>query len=99
MRPLACQLAQGLDLNKYQPAYDSQNIRIKPPSRPVLDLTPQRRKQLFAPELDPSIILNDEANFEALTGINWTSDGLQMPDDEEPAQDDSAPSSSKQQEN
>lgn len=97
MRPLACQLAQGLDLNKYQPAYDSLNIRVKPPSHPVTDLTPQRRKQLFAPELDPSIIINEEATFEALMGIDWTSDDLQMADNEEPAQDDPARSSSKQQ--
>ena len=70
MRPLACQLAQGLNLTKYQLAYDSNNTRIKAPSHVVVDLTPQRRKHMFAPDLDPSLILNDEATFEALTGVD-----------------------------
>jgi hypothetical protein len=87
MWPLACQLAQELDLTKYQPAYDSNNTRIKPPSFDIVDLTPQRRKHIFASDIDPSLALNDEATFEALTGIDWTSDNLQIASNEEPARD------------
>ena len=76
MRPLASQLAEETDLSKYQAAYDSKNICIKPPSHEIVDLTPPRRKHVFAPDLDPSIIINDEAVFEALTSINWTLDDL-----------------------
>ena len=95
MRPLACQLAQEVDLSKYQAAYDSNNIRIKPPSHEIMDLTPPRCKHTFAPHLDPSLIINDEATFEALTGIDWTSITLQMADDNEPAQDDPEASTSR----
>jgi hypothetical protein len=88
MRPLACQLAQELDLKKYQPTYDSNNIRLKAPSFDVVDLTPQRRKHIFASDIEPSLVMNDEAIFEALTGMDWTSNNLQIKNDEEPAQDD-----------
>ena len=92
MWPLACKLVQELNLNKYQPAYDSNNAKIKPPSHDVIDLIPPRRKLIFAPNVDPSVILNDEATFEALTGINWTSADLQMVNKEEAVWD--APESS-----
>ena len=70
MQPLACQLAQELDMKKYQSAYDSENTRIKAPSFDVVDLTPQMPKHIFAYDIDPSSIINDEAIFEALSGID-----------------------------
>lgn len=96
MRPVACKLIEELNLNHYTPAYDDDNNKIKPPSHDVVDLIPPRRKHIFAPDFDPSIILNDEATFKALTSIDWTSADLQMVDEEEPARDD--PESSKRQE-
>ena len=47
MRPLACQLAQELDLKKYQLVYDINNTRIKPPAFDIVHLTLQRRKHIF----------------------------------------------------
>jgi len=79
---------QEPDLKKYQPAYDSNNTRIKVPSFDVVDLTPQRRKHIFAPNINPSSIINDEAIFEALTGVNWTLGNLQIGNEEELAQGD-----------
>ena len=47
------------------------------------------RKHTFAPEIDPSELIDDEAEFQALTGINWSSPNFQtMEEEEEPVQDD-----------
>ena len=75
-------------MNNYTAAYDYNNQKIKLPAHNVANLIPPRCKHIFAPEVDHSIILNDEATFEALTGINWTTADLQMIDEEEPARDD-----------
>ena len=37
----------------------------------IVDLIPPIRKHTFAPEIDPSELIDDEAEFQALTGINW----------------------------
>jgi hypothetical protein len=92
MQPVACKLIEELNLNKYTLAYDDNNQKIKPPAHDVVSLIPPRRKHIFAPDIDHSIILNDEATFEALTGINCTMADLQMIDKEELAQDDPQPS-------
>jgi hypothetical protein len=99
MRPVACKLTEELNLKHYTPAYDDQNNKIKPPTHEVMILVPARRKHLFAPELDSTPIINNEAIFEALTGIDWMSPDLQMDEEEEeeePARDD--PESSTRQE-
>ena len=85
---VACKLVEELNFNNYTAAYDSNNQKIKPPAHYIVNLIPPRRKHIFAPGVDYSIILNDEATFEALTGINWTTADLQMIDEEEPARDD-----------
>jgi hypothetical protein len=54
----------------------------------MMDLTPPMRKHTFAPDVDLSPIMNDEAIFEALTGIDWMSPDLQIGEEEEPEQDD-----------
>ena len=82
---MACKLVEELNLNKYTPAYDDNN-QIKPPSHDVMDLIPPKRKHTFAPDVDPSLIFNDEATFKALTGIDWTTADLQMINEEEPVQ-------------
>ena len=72
-RMLASHLARELDLSKYQPAYDESNVRVPPPTFEPIDLTPPRRKNYFAPDVDASIMLQDDAIFEALTMIEWVS--------------------------
>ena len=81
---MACKLVEELNLNNYTMAYDSNNQKIKPPSHDVVNLIPPWCKHIFAPDVDHYIILNDEATFEALTGIDWTSANLQMAINEEP---------------
>ena len=55
---------------------------------PVLDLIPPTRKNTFAPDIDPSTLIDDEAIFKAITGVNWTSPDFQpVEEEEEPALD------------
>ena len=42
----------------------------------------------YDPDVDPSNLIDDEAEFKALTGIDWTSPDFQtMGEEEEPAQE------------
>lgn len=88
MRPLACKLAEETDLSKYQAAYTMDNEKVKAPAYEVVDLIPPTCKHTFSPDVDPSPLIDDEAIFKALTGIDWTSPDLQMGEEEEPEQDD-----------
>ena len=77
---MACKLVEELDLNKYTTTYDDNNNKIVSSSHDVVDLTPPRCKHIFAPDIDPSLILNDEATFEVLTAmasINCSGNGVQ----------------------
>ena len=87
-RALAIQLAAGADLKVYQPAYDGNNDRVWAPTFEPKDLTPQRRKHIFAPDVDTSPILHDEVEFEALLNCNWDVDNLQIQETEDPVRDD-----------
>ena len=65
-----------------------------------MDLIPPTRKHTFAPDIDPSTLIDDEAVFKALTGIDWSSPNFQTTEEkEEPARDDSETSSRQDQEN
>ena len=70
MRPLASKLAKQTDLSKYNPAYDAENAKVKAPIHEAVDLIPPTRKHTFAPDIDPSSLIDDEVVFRALTGIN-----------------------------
>lgn len=90
MRPLASKLALETDLSKYHPVYDANNAKVKAPVHEAVDLIPPTRKHTFAPDIDPSTLIDGEAVFKALTGINLaTSDFQPMGEEEdEPVQDD-----------
>ena len=64
-----------------------------------MDLTPPTRKHTFAPDVDPSLIINDDTIFEAFTSIDWTSPDLQMGEEEEPERDDPECSTRRDEEN
>ena len=70
MRTLARKLAEDTDLTHYQPVYDANNKKVKAPTHDAPDLTPSIRKHTYAPDVDPSTLISDEAVFRALTGIN-----------------------------
>ena len=94
IRPLASLIADVTDLTKYQPAYDMENQKMPTPAYKVMDLIPPIRKHTFAPEVHPSGLIDDEAEFQALCGIDWSSLNLQTAEeDEDPEKDDPEASS------
>ena len=68
------------------------------PAYKVMDLIPPIRKHTFAPEVDPSNLIDDEAEFQDLRGIDWSSPNFQTMEDEEPEKDDPEASSRPDQE-
>ncbi len=70
---MATLIANDTDLTKYHPGNDAENRRIPTPHYEVTSLIPPIRKHTFAPEVDPAGLIDDEAEFEALSGIDWSS--------------------------
>ena len=83
MRPLASKLAEDTDLSFYQSVYDADNKRLNTSTYDVQDLITPIRKHTYAPDVKPSTLINDEAMFRALTGIDWSTIDFQQPDREE----------------
>ena len=62
------------------------------PSYKVMDLIPPIHKNTFTPDIDPSDLIDDEAEFVALRGFDWSKPNFQMVEEEdEPARDESQP--------
>ena len=74
---MATLIANDTDLTKYHPGYDAENQRIPMLHYEVVGLIPPIRKHTFAPEVDPAGLIDDEAEFEALSGIDWSSSTFQ----------------------
>ena len=70
VRPVATLIGNDTDLTKYQPGYDAENQRIPTPHYEAISLVPPTRKHTFAPEIDPAGLIDEEAQFEALSGID-----------------------------
>ena len=66
IRPLASLIANETDLSRYQPAYDMENQKLPTPAYKVMDLIPPIRKHTFAPKVEPSELIDDETEFQAL---------------------------------
>ena len=89
IRPVVTLIADETNLSKYQPAYDAENQKKPTPAYKVMDLIPPIRKHTFAPEVDLSDLIDDEAEFQALCGIDWSSPNFRtVEEDEEPEKDD-----------
>ena len=56
---------------------------MKAPAYEVVDLIPPIHKHTFAPEVDPSELIDDDAEFQALIGFNWSSPNFQTTKEEE----------------
>ena len=67
-----------MDLTKYQTGYDAENQRIPTPRYEALSLIPPARQHTFASEIDPAGLIDEEAQFEALSGIDWKSSTFQV---------------------
>ena len=74
---VATLIGNDTDLTKYQPGYDAENQRIPTPRYEAVSLSPPTRKHTFAPKVDPTGLIDDEAEFEALSGIDWSSSTFQ----------------------
>ena len=95
MHPLASKLAEETNLSHYQPIYDCDQKRYPAPTHDVEDLIPPIYKHTYAPDVDPSNLISDEAVFQALTGIDWATIDFQplgREEEDAPAQDDPQPS-------
>ena len=95
VRPLACQLAEEADLSHYQAQYNDQNKRVAAPIPEAENLVPPIRKHTYAPDIEPSSLIHEEAVFQPLMGINWSTVDFQPMDrdeEAEAAQDDPQPS-------
>ena len=70
-------IGNDTDLTKYLPGYDSENRRIPNIPYDEVSLIPPIHKHTFALEVDPAGLIDDEAEFEALSGIDWASSTFQ----------------------
>ena len=96
MRPLASQLAEEANLTVHRSFYDADNKRVEAMIPEVQSLIPPIRKHTYAPDVDPAELISEEAVFQALTRIDWTTNDFQSVHEEEvePTPDD--PSTSRQ---
>src|SRR4051812_26341757 len=83
MRPLASQLAEDANLTIHRSRYDANNQRVNADLPEVQNLIPPIRKHTYAPDVHPSELISEEAIFQALTRIDWTSTDLQPQGEEE----------------
>src|SRR3954467_7362575 len=91
VRPLACQLVEEADLLHYQDQYNDQNKRVAAPIPEAENLIPPIRKHTYAPNIELSSLIHEEAVFQALMGIDWTTVNFQplgRDEEAEAAQDD-----------
>ena len=72
MRPLTSQLAEDANLTVHRSYYDANNKRVNPVIPEAQNLFPGIRKHTYAPDIDPSELISEEAMFQALTRIDWT---------------------------
>ena len=72
MRLLSRQLAEEANLSVHWSFYDENNQRINTAEKEVQNLIPPIRKHTYAPDIEPSNLISEEAIFQALTRIDWT---------------------------
>ena len=77
VHPLATIIGNDTYLTKYSLGYDSENQRIPNVPYDQVSLIPPTRKHTFSPEVDLAGLIDDEAEFEALSGIDWASSTFQ----------------------
>ena len=72
MRPLASQLAEEVDLSVYWSSYNADGKQVDAAVKEAQNLTPPICKHTYAPNIEPSNLISEEAVFQALTRIDWT---------------------------
>ena len=87
VRPQATILGDDTNVDKYQPGFDSANKKMATPSYKVADLIPPVREDTVAPELDQVSQIDDEAEFVAMNGFDWSKSNFQQTEGGEPARE------------
>ena len=72
MRPLSSQFAAEANLTVHRSFYDERNQRVDTTVTEAQNLIPPISKHTYAPNVDPSNLISEEAVFQALTWIDWT---------------------------
>ncbi|XBI36935.1 hypothetical protein VPH35_122370 [Triticum aestivum] len=72
VRPQATILGDETNIDKYQPGFDVENKKMETPSYKVTDLIPLVHENTFAPEVDPAGLIDEEAEFVAVNGFDWS---------------------------
>ena len=91
MRPLSSQLAEEANLTVHRSFYDEKNQRIDTAVKEAQNLIPPIRKHTYAPDVEPSNLISEEAVFQVLTWIAWTTVDFQPlggEEEVEPTQED-----------
>ena len=70
MRSLASQLAEEANLTVHRSFYDANNKQVEAVIPEVQNLIPPIRKHTYAPDVDPTELISEEAVFQALTRID-----------------------------
>ena len=70
MRPFASQLAEEVNLTAHRSFYDANNHRVDTNVKEVHNLIPHIHKNTYAPDVEPSNLISEEAVFQALTRID-----------------------------
>ena len=83
MGPLASQLAEEVDLSVYRSSYDADNKRVDAAVKEAHNLIPVIRKHTYAPDVEPSNLISNEAVLQALTRIDWATLDFQPLGEEE----------------
>ena len=65
MRPIASKLAEDTDLSHFQPIYDAKGKRQHAEIHEVVELVPPICKHTYAPDINPSSLIHEEATFQA----------------------------------
>ena len=87
VRPQATILGDETNIDKYQPGFDVKNKKMATPSYKVTDLIPPVREHTFAPEVDPTGLIDEEAEFFAVNGFDWSKSSFQSAEGSEPARE------------
>ena len=87
VRPQATILGEETNIDKYQPGFDMENKKMATPSYKVTDLIPPVRENTFAPGVDPTGLIDDEAEFVTVNGFDWSKPNFQPTEGGDPTRE------------
>jgi hypothetical protein len=73
---VSTKLAHEINLDRYQAGFDVAGNRIEQGSFKTVSLIPAGRMDCFAPDVEPSNLIEEGDFFEALSTIDWDADDV-----------------------